>query len=132
MRAALPLVAALATFAAGCGAASHPTRHAAAPRPTSSCIDRLALDTLLRVPDGPRRPRPLILALHGARQSGYGLQSYTGFTDDALLSLLAGEVAAGMAAEVAAEVGAEILPGARAMAYPPSGPVALPPLNLGV
>ena len=34
-------------------------------------------------PGGPRRPRPLILALHGARQSGYGLQSYTGFTDDA-------------------------------------------------
>jgi polyhydroxybutyrate depolymerase len=49
----------------------------------SACTDRLPLDTLLRVPDGPRRPRPLILALHGARQSGYGLQSYTGFTDDA-------------------------------------------------
>ena len=56
-----------------------------APRPgrARACIDRLPLDTLLRVPDGPRRPRPLILALHGARQSGYGLQSYTGFTDDA-------------------------------------------------
>jgi flagellum-specific ATP synthase len=52
--------------------------------------------------------------------------------DDALLTLLAGEVAAGIAAEVAGEVGAEILPGARAMAYPPSGPVALPPLNLAV
>jgi hypothetical protein len=37
-----------------------------------------------------------------------------------------------MAAEMAAEIGAEMLPGARAMAYPPSGPVALPPLNLGV
>ena len=35
------------------------------------------------MPDGPRRPRPLILALHGAHQSGYGLQSYTGFTEDA-------------------------------------------------
>jgi flagellum-specific ATP synthase len=52
--------------------------------------------------------------------------------DDALLSLLAGDVAAGLAAEVAAEVGAEMLPAARAMAYPPSGPVALPPLNLAV
>jgi flagellum-specific ATP synthase len=52
--------------------------------------------------------------------------------DDALLSLLAGDVAAGLAAEVAAEIGAEMLPGARAMAYPPSGPVALPPLNLAV
>ena len=52
--------------------------------------------------------------------------------DDALLSLLAGDVAAGLAAEVAAEIGAEMLPGARAMAYPPSGPVALPPLNLSV
>ena len=49
----------------------------------AACVDRLPLDTLLRVPAGPRRPRPLILALHGARQSGYGLQSYTGFTDDA-------------------------------------------------
>ena len=37
-----------------------------------------------------------------------------------------------MAAEVASEIGAEILPSARAMAYPPSGPVALPPLNLAV
>jgi flagellum-specific ATP synthase len=52
--------------------------------------------------------------------------------DDALLSLLAGDVAAGLAAEVAAEVGPELMPSARAMAYPPSGPVALPPLNLSV
>ena len=52
--------------------------------------------------------------------------------DDALLSLLAGDVAAGLAAEIGAEIGAEMLPGARAMAYPPSGPVALPPLNLAV
>jgi len=52
--------------------------------------------------------------------------------DDALLSLLAGDVAAGLAAEVAAEVAPELMPSARAMAYPPSGPVALPPLNLGV
>jgi flagellum-specific ATP synthase len=52
--------------------------------------------------------------------------------DDALLSLLAGDVAAGLAAEMTSEIGAEMLPAARAMAYPPSGPVALPPLNLGV
>jgi flagellum-specific ATP synthase len=52
--------------------------------------------------------------------------------DDALLSLMAGDVAAGLAAEVAAEVAPELMPSARAMAYPPSGPVALPPLNLGV
>jgi flagellum-specific ATP synthase len=52
--------------------------------------------------------------------------------DDALLSLLAGDVAAGLAAEAASEIGAEMLPAARAMAYPPSGPVALPPLNLAV
>ena len=52
--------------------------------------------------------------------------------DDGLLSLLAGDVAAGLAAEVAAEAMPELVPSARAMAYPPSGPVALPPLNLGV
>ncbi len=89
MRAALPLVAALVVALAGCGAASHPTARHAAPRPTTTCVDRLPLDTLLRVPDGPRRPRPLILALHGARQSGYGLQTYTGFTDDAAGFLVA-------------------------------------------
>jgi flagellum-specific ATP synthase len=52
--------------------------------------------------------------------------------DDALLSLLAGDVAAGLAAEVASEIAPEMMPSARAMAYPPSGPVALPPLNLAV
>jgi flagellum-specific ATP synthase len=52
--------------------------------------------------------------------------------DDALLTLLAGDVAVGLAAEVAAEAVPELVPSARAMAYPPSGPVALPPLNLGV
>ncbi len=83
VRAALALLAA-AVLAAGCGGASHATAHHAAPRPAvATCVDHLPLDTLLRVPAGPRRPRPLILALHGARQSGYGLQSYTGFTDDA-------------------------------------------------
>jgi polyhydroxybutyrate depolymerase len=83
VRAALGLLAAV-VLAAGCGGGSHAPRRAAAPRTAATaCVDRLPLDTLLRVPDGPRRPRPLILALHGARQSGYGLQSYTGFTDDA-------------------------------------------------
>ena len=82
VRAIVPLLAAL--LATGCGGASHPTaRHARAAAAGAACTDRLPLDTLLRVPGGPRRPRPLILALHGARQSGYGLQSYTGFTDDA-------------------------------------------------
>ena len=83
MRAALGILAA-AVIAAGCGAASHPPARRPAPTPArAACVDRLPLETLLRVPDGPPRPRPLILALHGARQSGYGLQSYTGFTDDA-------------------------------------------------
>jgi polyhydroxybutyrate depolymerase len=51
---------------------------------TSRCADRLPLDTLL---DGVRgagsERRPLILALHGARQGGYGMQRYTGLSDDA-------------------------------------------------
>ena len=84
MRAALVPLLAVAVLAAGCGGASHPPARRAGPVPARpACVDRLPLDSLLRVPDGPRRPRPLILALHGARQSGYGLQSYTGFTDDA-------------------------------------------------
>ena len=84
MRAALVPLLAVAVLAAGCGGASHPPARRAVPAPAPpACVDRLPLDTLLRVPDGPRRPRPLIIALHGARQSGYGLQSYTGFTDDA-------------------------------------------------
>jgi flagellum-specific ATP synthase len=49
--------------------------------------------------------------------------------DDGLLDLVAGDVAAGLAAEVAAE---EVAPPQRALPYPPSGPVALPPLNLAV
>jgi polyhydroxybutyrate depolymerase len=38
---------------------------------------------LVDVPAGQRQPRPLILALHGAHQGGYGLQRYTGLSDDA-------------------------------------------------
>jgi polyhydroxybutyrate depolymerase len=84
VRAAVVPLLAVVLLAAGCGGASHPRAHAPAASPArAACTDRLPLDTLLRVPGGPRRPRPLILALHGARQSGYGLQSYTGFTDDA-------------------------------------------------
>jgi polyhydroxybutyrate depolymerase len=84
VRAALVSLLAAALLAAGCGGASQPPPRHAAPRPTqAACTDHLPLNTLLRVPGGPRRPRPLILALHGARQSGYGLQSYTRFTDDA-------------------------------------------------
>ena len=84
MRFSLVDLLAAVLLVAGCGGASHPPTRRAGPAPARpACVDRLPLDTLLRVPDGPRRPRPLILALHGARQSGYGLQSYTGFTDDA-------------------------------------------------
>jgi polyhydroxybutyrate depolymerase len=83
VRAAVGILA-VVLLVAGCVGASHPPARPASPRAAgASCVDRLPLDTLLRVPDGPRRARPLILALHGARQSGYGLQSYTGFTDDA-------------------------------------------------
>jgi pimeloyl-ACP methyl ester carboxylesterase len=72
-------------LAAGCGSASHATARRAAPqRAAAACVDRLPLDTLLRVPcrpapTAPADPRPA----RCARQSGYGLQSYTGFTDDA-------------------------------------------------
>jgi flagellum-specific ATP synthase len=52
--------------------------------------------------------------------------------DDALLELVAGDIAAALAAEVAAESSTEVIPAQRAMAYPPTGPVALPPLNLAV
>ncbi len=85
MRPALvPLLAAIALAVAGCGGSSDPpARHATRRAAQPVCADHLPLDTLLRVPDGPRRPRPLILALHGAHQSGYGLETYTGLTEDA-------------------------------------------------
>ena len=54
-----------------------------APPRASRCAQRLPLETLLDVPSGPRTARPLILALHGARQGGYGMQRYTGLSDDA-------------------------------------------------
>jgi len=81
-----------AAFSA-CGAANHTTSppHGAspsAPRESTSCADRLPLDTLLDGIAG-RTPRPLILALHGARQGGYGMQRYTGLSDDATGFLVA-------------------------------------------
>jgi polyhydroxybutyrate depolymerase len=74
----------VAALLCGCGAAAGRPRTVAGARAApGSCADRLPLDTLLDVPAGSRRPRPLILALHGARQGGYGLQRYTGLSDDA-------------------------------------------------
>jgi polyhydroxybutyrate depolymerase len=71
-----------ASFSA-CGGAGHTTSpERGAPRETTSCADRLPLDTLLDGVAG-SKPRPLILALHGARQGGYGMQRYTGLSDDA-------------------------------------------------
>jgi polyhydroxybutyrate depolymerase len=78
----------LVVVASGCGGgggdgggADARARSGGAATP-SSCAERLPLDTLLDVPGGPRGPRPLILALHGARRGGYGMQ-YTGLSDDA-------------------------------------------------
>jgi polyhydroxybutyrate depolymerase len=72
----------LAVVLVGCGASAprrvpHPVR-------ASNCAERLPLDTHLDVPPGTaRQPRPLILALHGAGQGGYGMQRYTGLSEDA-------------------------------------------------
>jgi len=89
------VVAARACFALlllalfGCGgndgarSASQP-----APRGGASCTERLPLNTLLDGVAG-KAPRPLILALHGARQGGYGMQRYTGLSDDATSFLVA-------------------------------------------
>jgi polyhydroxybutyrate depolymerase len=70
----------LALVVAGCGGSAART---AAPARASACAEHLPLDTHLDVPAGPRGPRPLILALHGAGQGGYGMQRYTGLSDDA-------------------------------------------------
>src|SRR4051794_2206122 len=68
----------LAALLAGCGGA--PARPAPTPAVKEDCAQRLPLETVLRIPDGRRQPRPLILALHGATQSGIGLQAYSGLT----------------------------------------------------
>jgi polyhydroxybutyrate depolymerase len=73
----------LTAFLSACGAThDRAERHPAAPREGGSCAERLPLDTLLDGVSG-NTPRPLILALHGARQGGYGMQRYTGLSDDA-------------------------------------------------
>jgi polyhydroxybutyrate depolymerase len=73
----------LIAFLGACGGAHDRAPKAAAPTPTAArCTDHLPLDTLLDGVGG-RSPRPLILALHGARQGGYGMQRYTGLSDDA-------------------------------------------------
>jgi polyhydroxybutyrate depolymerase len=76
VRRALCLVAVVLV---GCGGS---TTRTAAPR-ASTCSQHLPLETLLDVPPGQRAARPLILALHGAGQGGYGMQRYTGLSDDA-------------------------------------------------
>ncbi len=90
MRARLVVLCLPAVLAIGCGGSSGPPRvtapKRAATRPAAgaaTCAQRLPLDTHLDVPKGARTPRPLILALHGAGQGGYGMQRYTGLTDDA-------------------------------------------------
>ena len=69
----------LTAFIGACGDAHDRARTTARATP---CTDRLPLDTLLDGVAG-RSPRPLILALHGARQGAYGMQRYTGLSDDA-------------------------------------------------
>jgi len=80
------LVCVLAAVAVGCGssAAHHdPPRRPAPAGDARACASHLPLDTLLDVPRGASRPRPLILALHGAGQGGYGMRRYTGLSGDA-------------------------------------------------
>jgi polyhydroxybutyrate depolymerase len=84
VRARVCVVLLVAVVVAACGGHGHASRaRSTAGGVPTTCADRLPLDTLLDVPGGPRRPRPLILALHGAGQGGYGLQRYTGLSDDA-------------------------------------------------
>jgi flagellum-specific ATP synthase len=52
--------------------------------------------------------------------------------DEGLLQLVADDIAAAVTAELEAETAGEVVPIDRAMSYPPSGPVAIPPLNLSV
>jgi flagellum-specific ATP synthase len=59
--------------------------------------------------------------------------STTQQADEGLLGLVADDIAAAVTAELEAEAPqAEVVPIDRAMSYPPSGPVAIPPLNLSV
>jgi polyhydroxybutyrate depolymerase len=73
----------LIAFLGACGGGNERAPTAARPAPgAANCTDRLPLDTLLDGVAG-KAPRPLILALHGARQGGYRMQRYTGLSDDA-------------------------------------------------
>jgi poly(3-hydroxybutyrate) depolymerase len=78
----------LAAFLGACGT-SHERATTAAARSAASCTDHLPLDTVLDDVPRNKTPRPLILALHGARQGGYGMQRYTGLSDDATGFLVA-------------------------------------------
>jgi polyhydroxybutyrate depolymerase len=74
----------LIAFLGGCGAThDRAARQRASTTSTATCTDPLPLDTLLDGAAGSKTRRPLILALHGARQGGYGMQRYTGLSDDA-------------------------------------------------
>jgi len=73
----------LVALLGACGGANDRARSTTRAAPAAArCTERLPLDTLLDGVAG-RSPRPLILALHGARQGGYGMQRYTGLSDDA-------------------------------------------------
>jgi polyhydroxybutyrate depolymerase len=76
------LAVALTATLAGCGGGPGHAASSAASREGAACAGRLPLETLLDGAAG-TAPRPLILALHGARQGGYGMQRYTGLSDDA-------------------------------------------------
>jgi polyhydroxybutyrate depolymerase len=79
----------LTAFLGACGGGNDRARSTTRAAPTAArCSDRLPLDTLLDGVSG-RERRPLILALHGARQGGYGMQRYTGLSDDAAGFLVA-------------------------------------------
>jgi polyhydroxybutyrate depolymerase len=83
----------LTALISACGGGSdrterQPGQHAAS-RERTSCVERLPLDTILDGVTRSNSPRPLILALHGARQGGYGMQRYTGLSDDATGFLVA-------------------------------------------
>jgi polyhydroxybutyrate depolymerase len=88
VRARLTLVCLPAVCVAACGASAKHDPPRTATKPAAAvgardCTQHLPLDTHLDVPKGPRRRLPLILALHGAGQGGYGMARYTGLTEDA-------------------------------------------------
>jgi polyhydroxybutyrate depolymerase len=80
----LGVLCGIVALLAACGSsAPRPAAKVAHSARGRSCAQRLPLDTHLDIPSGPRQPRPLILALHGAGQGGYGMQRYTGLSGDA-------------------------------------------------